>query len=102
MSRSNNKPTSPNGSRAGNVTLTLRRSVGLPRMAAQPRRRLVDATDIRPNPLGVPAPGQDEVAIVGLGALQVVHHQVSPVCLLGPFEPLHGREHTPPTLGRLG
>src|SRR5436309_2442424 len=48
-------------------------------MAAQLRRRLVDADDIGPHGLAVRAPRHDEVAIVGPRALQVVDHQVSPV-----------------------
>src|SRR5947209_4937073 len=50
-------------------------------MAPQLRRRLVDATDVLPHGFAVRAPGHDEMAVVGLGALQVVDHQVSPARL---------------------
>src|SRR3989475_1237990 len=71
-------------------------------MAAQLRRRLVDADDIGPHGLAVRAPRHDEVAIVGPRALQVVDHQVSPVGLDRRFEALHGREQVRQIPGILG
>src|SRR5204862_415771 len=70
----------------------VRRSVGLPRVAAQPRRRLVDAPDVGPNGLTVPAPGHHEVASVELGAPHVVDRQVDTVRLARPLSPDQTRQ----------
>src|SRR2546426_680487 len=92
MSRSSNRPMSPNRNSPGNVTLTFALSVRLRRMAAQLRRRLIDAADVRPHGLPVGAPGHDEVAVVGARALQIVDHQSSPLPPHPPLQALPRRE----------
>jgi hypothetical protein len=50
-------------------------------MLPQPRRRLVDARDIGPHRLAARPARQHKVGIVGLRALQVIHHEATAVCL---------------------
>src|SRR5438128_2236357 len=73
-----------------------------PLVATQPCRGLVDAGDVRPHGLAVRTPGHDEVKVVGARALQVVDHQVAPVCLDRRFKTLDGREQVHQILGTLG
>ena len=61
-------------------------------MAPQPARCLVDPGDVGPNRFAALTPRQDEVLVVRLRALQVVHHEIAAVRLHARLEVLHGLE----------
>src|SRR2546428_3833441 len=71
-------------------------------MAAQLRRRLVDADDIGPHGPAGGAPRHDEVAIAGPGALKAATHQAPGGAAAGRPDAPAGREAVRQTPGTLG
>src|SRR5690349_6223527 len=76
-------------------------SVRFSRMPAQLRGRLVDPADVGPDRFALFPLRHDEMAVVGLRALEVVHHQVTTMPFDRRFEPFHGGQQVIELLGAI-